>query len=521
MHGLSSHYKTLRLILGDQLNSSHSWFREKSDTTLYVIAELHQEQTYCRHHIQKVLAFFCAMENFAVALSEAGHHCLHLTLDDTDAYKTLPELITALIGHFKVAHFEYQQPDERRLVQQLDCYCAESSFTSDVASTQHFYVEDTTAAEWQLNSGGTMEHFYRKMRKRFNVLVHPDGKPIGDKWNFDHDNRNSLSADDIDQIPKPKLFRNDIEQPLARIRNHKLDVFGEVGNTLSWPTNRKQARALMDYFCEHLLPRFGQFQDAMTDQKPALQWSLYHSRISFALNAKIISPKEVINKAIAAYDADKKSIPLASLEGFVRQIIGWREYVRLVYWQNNDYGDHNYLRAQRSLPEYFWTGNTKMNCLKQAIGQSLEYAYAHHIQRLMVTGNFCLLAGIHPQEVDDWYLGIYVDAIEWVEQPNTRGMSQFADGGIMATKPYAASGNYIHKMSDYCKNCHYKVKQKDSDDACPLNSLYWHFLDRHKKTLGENQRMQLMYKQWHRKTEGEQKALMKRAEQVLQNIESL
>ena len=518
---LAKRYHKLRLILGDQLNSSHSWFRQKNTDTLYLVTELKQETNYCRHHIQKVLAFFCAMENFADALNKANHHCLHLTLDDTQGYTSLPSLLDALVVHFGIECFEYQSPDEKRLSQQLDDYCRTSSIEHKVATTEHFYIADTNSAEWQLNSNATMEHFYRKMRKRFNILVHADGKPVGNRWNFDHDNRNTLSADDIDQIPTPKLFRNDIAEPLKRLEAHGIDTFGQVNSSLAWPTSRRQARAVLRYFCDHLLPHFGRFQDAMTQASPKTQWSLYHSRLSFAMNAKMISPGEVIDAVLAQYQSNKESLSLASVEGFIRQILGWREYVRLIYWQNQDYQSTNFFNAQTPLPSYFWTADTKMNCLKQAVGQSLEHAYAHHIQRLMVTGNFCLLTGIDPKQVDDWYLGIYIDAIEWVEQPNTRGMSQFADGGIMATKPYAASGNYVHKMSDYCQNCHYNVKQKTSSDACPLNSLYWHFLHRHQDKLGDNHRMQLMYKQWHRKEPEQQDALLDRAQYCLDNLEDL
>jgi deoxyribodipyrimidine photolyase-related protein len=259
----------------------------------------------------------------------------------------------------------------------------------------------------------------------------------------------------------------------------------------------------------------------MTNQHPD-QWTLYHSRLSFSLNAKLLSPKEVIAAAVTAYEDSDGQITLPQIEGFVRQILGWREYVRCVYWQNMpEYGQRNELNADRDLPEYFWTGDTKMECLKQAIGQSLKYAYAHHIQRLMITGNFSLLTGIHPDQVDDWYLGIYIDAIEWVEMPNTRGMSQFADGGWVATKPYSAGGNYVNKMSDYCKSCHYKIKEKSSDEACPLNSLYWLFMNKHRDRLGKNPRIGMVYRNWDKQTEAMQTATLVRGNWCLENIEAL
>ena len=293
-----------------------------------------------------------------------------------------------------------------------------------------------------------------------------------------------------------------------------------------WPVNRNQAIELLDFFCQACLPKFGQFQDALTGKLRVLSddkgWSLYHSRLSFAINAKILSPRLVINKVVEHYQHNKNSIDIAQVEGFVRQILGWREFVRGIYWANSpSYQSLNHLNATRALPSWFWTGKTKMQCMSHAITQSLQFSYAHHIQRLMVTGNFCLLIGAHPDEVDAWYLGIYIDAIEWVEMPNTRGMSQFADGGIVGSKAYAASGNYINKMSDYCGECHYQVKQSNGDKACPMNSLYWHFMDRNESLMGNNPRNAMVYKNWHKKPESDRQAILQQAEQYLIHIEQL
>ena len=252
------------------------------------------------------------------------------------------------------------------------------------------------------------------------------------------------------------------------------------------------------------------------------RWSLYHSRISFALNSKMLHPMQVIEAALAQFHGNQSGIDHAQIEGFIRQILGWREYVRAVYWANMPgYAERNALAAEADLPDYFWTGKTKMACMKQAIDQSLEYAYAHHIQRLMVTGNFAMLAGIAPQQVDQWYLGIYIDAIEWVEMPNTRGMSQFADGGLIATKPYAASGSYINKMSDYCKGCHYSVKERTTDNACPFNSLYWHFMQRHGDSFSRNPRTAMAYRSWEKMAVDVRKALLQLADYCLANLNSL
>jgi deoxyribodipyrimidine photolyase-related protein len=269
-----------------------------------------------------------------------------------------------------------------------------------------------------------------------------------------------------------------------------------------------------------LLPRFGTFQDAMTDQSEH-KWSLYHSRLSFSLNAKLLSPREVVAMAIDAYRG-RDDISLSQVEGFVRQILGWREFIRGIYWLNMpEYQKLNYLEADRPLPEYFWSGETQMNCMSEAINQSLDYAFAHHIQRLMVTGTFSLLAGIDPDQVDDWYLGIYLDAIEWVELPNTRGMSQFADGGLVGTKPYSASGNYINKMSDYCKGCRYKVSKKTGSDACPFNSLYWHFMHRHRPIFEKNPRIGMVYRNWDKQSEENRNLTLERAEWCLEHLDEL
>ncbi|NUZ11483.1 cryptochrome/photolyase family protein [Pseudoalteromonas sp. McH1-7] len=520
MSGLNSKYQGLRLILGDQLNAKHSWFsQENKNEYLYVIAELQQETDYTNHHIQKVCAFFKAMENFAKALTKAGYHVLHLTLDDTKQYDDLPALVTHLCKKFQVESFEYQRPDEYRLLKQLGGLSLDNLQLRTV-DTEHFLVPfEELDTYLKPAKHTTMEFFYRKLRRRFNVLM-DEGEPVGGQWNFDSQNRNKLKKADLDSIPEPLCFANNVSEIIDRLERHQINTIGKAQPLLIWPTTRTQAQELLSFFCDHLLPLFGQFQDAMTCHSEH-KWTLYHSRLSFAINAKMLSPKQVIDAAIAAYQ-ENSNIDIAQVEGFVRQILGWREYIRAVYWLNMpDYSHKNYLLAQRKLPEYFWHGKTKMRCLSEAINQSLEYAYAHHIQRLMVTGNFCLLTGIDPNQVDDWYLGIYIDAIEWVEMPNTRGMTQFADHGIVATKPYAASGNYIHKMSDYCRDCHYDVKQKSTDNACPLNSLYWHFMVRHEDKFGKNHRVGMIYRNWYKQDEQTQQATLRRADWCLNNIESL
>jgi deoxyribodipyrimidine photolyase-related protein len=518
---------TLRLILGDQLNAAHSWFRETNPNRTYLITELKQETDYTTHHIQKVQAFFAAMEQFANALEKAGHKVIYLTLDQTAGYPDLPSLINSLIKLHGFDAFEYQQPDEYRLAEQLSHFCATLALPSRLVETEHFYLQQSELADYfQANCGHKLEHFYRKMRTRFNLLMDDLEQPLGGQWNYDQQNRKKLKTQDIADIPTPLLFANDVTSINERLRTHVVDTIGLGEDKLLWPINRQQSLQLLHFFCNSLLPKFGQFQDAMTCQAESLagdlNWSLYHSRLSFALNSKMLSPQQVVDAAIHAFHQSKGAIELAQIEGFVRQILGWREFVRGIYWANMpNYKTLDHLQTSRPIPSWFWNAKTDMNCLRHAIGQSLQYGYAHHIQRLMVTGNFCLLAGIDVDQVDNWYLGIYVDAIEWVELPNTRGMSQYADGGLLGSKAYAASGNYLNKMSDYCSHCQYSVKEVSTKNACPLTSLYWNFMHQHQEKFRANPRQAMVYRNWDKKSDEQQQKILAKAQQYLAKIEEL
>lgn len=516
-----SSFKTLRLILGDQLNHNHSWYSTQDTSVLYVLAELHQETNYVRHHIQKICGFFAAMAAFADHLKANGHQVLHLNLDETVEFSDLNGLINHLTNKYSIGTFEYQQPDEYRLSQQLQSLDLDSEISVSCHDSEHFLLTNEELKQY-LNpkKHNRMESFYRKMRKRFHILMDRD-QPMDGRWNFDSENRQKLKPADLEDIPEPLLFSNDISDLLDRIKRHNIKTIGNISSHLIWPVNRQQALELLDFFCTHCLPLFGRFQDAMTHQGKQ-RWSLYHARISFALNSKILHPSEVVQAALDRFYSADSSIELAQIEGFVRQIIGWREYVRGVYWVNMpEYKDLNHLEATNPLPDYFWTGDTKMSCVKHAVEQSLDYAYAHHIQRLMVTGNFAMLAGIDPDQLDEWYLGIYIDAIEWVEMPNTRGMSQFADGGLIATKPYAASGSYINKMSDYCPKCDYKVKERASEDACPFNSLYWRFMMSHSGRFKNNPRTAMAYRSWDRMQPEIKQQILQRGDYCIENLEHL
>jgi deoxyribodipyrimidine photolyase-related protein len=510
--------KTLRLLLGDQLNLNHSWFKEIDGTVTYVLMEIRTETDYAQHHIQKVVGFFAAMRQFAHELKQKGHQVIYIHLNDADNLQSFEKNCTALIATHSITHFAYQNPDEYRVDEHLKKFCQTLSIPFKVYDTEHFY---TTRYELQEFFAGKktylLENFYRYMRKKHHVLIVENDKPLHGKWNFDSDNRKKLPQNH--KPIAPLLFANNVEAIAQEVAQAQVKTMGSIdAANFVWPISKEQSLQLLDFFVQHCLPLFGTFQDAMAPQ----EWSVYHSRLSFAMNIKLLSPKEVIDKAIAAYERSPNTIEYHQLEGFVRQIIGWREYMRGIYWhQMPSYNTLNYFEHTEKLPSWFWTGKTKMNCLKNTIQQSLQFAYAHHIQRLMVTGNFALLAGVNPDEVDAWYLGIYIDAIEWVEITNTRGMSQFADGGIVGTKPYVSSAAYIHKMSSYCTSCYYDHTQKTGDKACPFNSLYWNFYDKHEAKLAKNPRIGMMYNVWHKMQPAAKTALLEQAQHYLTHINDL
>jgi deoxyribodipyrimidine photolyase-related protein len=510
--------KTLRLILGDQLNSNHSWFKTVDNQIIYLLMEIRSETDYAHHHIQKVLGIFAAMQAFAEDLQKQEHNVIYLKLNDNNNLQSFDDNCNNLIFKHNVNHFEYQMPDEYRVDEHLKNFVKSLKITSKVFDTEHFYsTRNELGNLFEGKKMYLMETFYRYMRKKHQVLIVDGDKPLHGKWNFDEDNRK--------KIPKthkpitPLLFTNNVLGIETEIRKAKVKTIGEVDSkNFLWPINREQSLLLLDFFVKECLPLFGTFQDAMAPN----EWSLYHSRLSFSLNIKLISPQEVVNKAIEEYHKRLDDIEYNQLEGFVRQIIGWREYMRGIYWlKMPEYETLNYLEHSEKLPTWFWTGKTKMNCLKNAIHQSLQYAYAHHIQRLMITGNFALLAGVNPNEVDAWYLGIYIDAFEWVEITNTRGMSQFADGGIVGSKPYVSSATYINKMSSYCTGCYYDKAKKTGDKACPFNSLYWNFYDKHESKLSKNPRLGMMYNVWRKMQPNAKAELLEQADYYLKHISEL
>ena len=509
--------KTLKLILGDQLNYDHSWFTKIDKDVHYVLMEMRQETDYVKHHIQKVIGFFSAMRAFAKKLEKLGHQVIYYQLDNPKNKQSLTGNLSQLIETLGIRKFEYQLPDEYRLDEQLKTFCEQLSIETTAVDTEHFLTQRNELADFfKGKKTYLMESFYRSMRKKYDIMM--DGKqPITGKWNYDKENRKKLPKDHVPT--EPFLFERDVTAIYEMIQATGIQTIGKVNpEAFLWPIDRTESLQLLTFFNEHCLHLFGAYQDAMTPT----YWSLYHSRLSFSLNTKMLSPLEVVLSAVSYWQANQEKISIAQIEGFVRQIIGWREYMRGIYWEKMPaFQDLNFFENKRPLPDFFWNGQTKMNCLKCSIGQSLDYAYAHHIQRLMVTGSFTLLAGIHPDAVDEWYLGIYIDAIEWVEITNTRGMSQFADGGIVGTKPYAGSANYIDKMSHYCGTCYYKKKEKIGAKACPFNSLYWHFYDRNRAKLEKNPRIGMAYRIWDKMDSSKKEAILLQAEDYLENINSL
>lgn len=509
--------KTLRLILGDQLNLNHSWFADVDENITYVLMEVRSETDYAYHHIQKVVGFFVAMRTFAEELLNHGHKVIYLKIGDSKNLQSIEENLAELIDNGKFTNFEYQLPDEFRLDKILCRFCNTLSISYSKFDTEHFF---TTRDELGIFFTGknvyVMENFYRSMRKKHNILMQGT-EPLTGIWNYDHENRSKLPKNHV--VISPYLCFSNVSAVYEEIKVAGIETMGKIDpNFFIWPINRRESLELLSFFVENCLPLFGTFQDTMQSG----EWSLYHARISFSLNTKMIAPNEVIEKAIDEWQKNPKQISFNQLEGFVRQILGWREYMRGMYWlKMPDFSLMNFFQNKRKIPKWYWDGKTKMNCLKNVITQSLQFAYAHHIQRLMVTGNFALLAGIDPDEVDQWYLGVYIDAIEWVEITNTRGMSQFADGGIIGTKPYVSSASYINKMSNYCTGCFYDKNKKTGDKACPFNSLYWNFFDAHQEKLGKNPRLSMMYNKWLSMKHEEKESILRQASFYLKNIDTL
>lgn len=500
---------TLRFILGDQLSHSISSLRDcDKNRDVILMCEVHQEATYVKHHPKKIALLFSAMRHFAEELKDKGFEVDYIKLDDRGNTQHFDTELKRAIKRHKPQHVLLTHPGEYRVLKLLEPLCT-------IIDDDRFMCSLADFNAWAKDKKQLrMEFFYREMRKQHDILM--DGsKPMGDRWNFDQENRYKLKSGT--DIPKQSISKPDaitaevIELVSSEFSNH----FGEL-EPFTFAVTRRGALSVLNKFINERLAYFGDYQDAMLEGEP---W-LYHSHISFYLNCGLLLPAECIDAAVEAYH--QKIAPLNSVEGFVRQILGWREYVRGIYWlMMPKYQSANFFNAQRQLPEFFWTANTEMNCLKQCISDTKTHAYAHHIQRLMVIGNFTLLTGIDPKLVNEWYLIVYADAYEWVELPNVTGMILFADGGLLASKPYAASGAYINKMSDYCKKCHFKVSQKNGETACPFNYLYWNFLIKNKAKLKDNQRMKLIYNRLAAMDKDKIKLIQDDAKKFFKQLEAL
>jgi deoxyribodipyrimidine photolyase-related protein len=479
---------TLRLILGDQLSPHISALQGLNHATdIVLMAEVASEATYVKHHKKKIAFLFAAMRAFAKRLVASGVQVRYVKLDDPDNSGSLGGEVARAIEALRAQAVAVTEPGEHRLIAEMRGWGARFGLPVDIHEDTRFLCDHATFRAWangrkQLR----MEYFYREMRRRTGFLMDGDA-PAQGRWNFDAENRKPARSDLF--MPQPPRFEPDDEtrEVLALVASRFGDHFGDL-EPFWFAVTAKQAEQALDHFVTNALPHFGDYQDAMLSGEPFL----YHAVISAYLNAGLLDAGDICRRAEAAYRAGHA--PINAVEGFIRQIIGWREFVRGIYLlEGPDYTRRNALNATRTLPSFYWSGETDMACLKAAIGQTKREAYAHHIQRLMVTGNFALLAGVNPHEVHEWYLAVYADAYEWVEAPNTIGMSQFADGGIVGSKPYVASGAYIDRMSDYCSGCIYDVKAKAGSRACPFNYLYWDFLERNRATLKGNPRLTQMY----------------------------
>ncbi len=479
----------LRLVLGDQLSQGVAALRDLDKARdVVLMAEVQAECTYVKHHAKKLVLVLSAMRHFARALQARGVRVDYVTLDDPHNTQSLRGEMLRAVARHRPARVVATEAGEWRVAEDMRHW---QSVLADRADGQEVEIRDDDRffcriqdfIAWARGRNALrMEFFYREMRRRHGYLMDGDA-PAGGHWNFDKENRKALPktvvAPDIPRFAPDAVTRDVMALVKARFPDHLGSVEG-----FAFPVTARDARRALDDFIAHRLPDFGDWQDAMKTGAPVL----FHALISPALNLGLLEPGAVCEAAQAAWQSG--AAPLNAVEGFIRQVLGWREYVRGLYWLHMpDFAHKNFLAAARALPGFYWTGDTRMNCLRQAVTDTIANAYAHHIQRLMITGNFALLAGIDPDEVDEWYMVVYADAYEWVEMPNTRGMALFADGGIVGSKPYAASGAYINRMSDYCKGCLYDVKDAVGPNACPFNFLYWDFFARHKKLLGGNIRL--------------------------------
>ncbi|WFS04746.1 cryptochrome/photolyase family protein [Rhizobium tumorigenes] len=505
----------LIFVLGDQLSSSLSSF-EKADPEQDVIlmCEVIEEASYVPHHKLKIALIFSAMRHFGEELRAKGFELRYTRLDDPQNTGSFTSELARAVAAVSPRGVVVTEGSEWRVLESQEGWKSTLEVPIEIRTDTRFLCSVAMFREWAAGRRSlTMEYFYRDMRRKTGLLMR-GAEPEGGKWNFDAENRKPAKPDMF--RPKHPVF------PPDKITTEVLDLVersfaGNMGSTkkFGFAVTRADAETASEAFIRDFLPNFGETQDAMLRDEPFLN----HALLSFYINIGLLDPLAVCRAAERAYL--EGSAPLNAVEGFIRQIIGWREYIRGIYWlKMPGYENSNVFEASRPLPAFFWTGDTEMACLSTVITQTMTHAYAHHIHRLMVVGNFSMLAALDPHAVHEWYLSVYADAFEWVELPNVIGMSQFADGGFMASKPYAASGAYIDRMSDYCKDCRYDVSKKVGEDACPLNALYWDFLDRNKPVLSKNHRLAQVYASWNRMEDGKRQAYRASAAAFLQKLDA-
>ncbi len=505
--------RNLIFVLGDQLSPTLSSLAGADPAhDVVLMAELHDEATYVRHHRKKIAFIFSAMRHFAEELRAQGLSVDYVKLGSAENQSSFTDQLAHAIAIYRPARIVVTEAAEWRVAREIEGWQTRFATPVEIRPDDRFLCSPAEFRAWaEGRKQLRMEYFYRDMRRRTGLLMDGD-QPAGGKWNFDSENRKPANIDLF--MPRPKTFAPDaitgevLELVEARFGNH----FGDLA-PFWFAVTRADAEAACAAFINQALPQFGDYQDAMLTGEPFL----YHAAISQYLNCGLLDPLRVCRQAEAAYRAGKA--PLNAAEGFIRQIIGWREYVRGIYWlKMPGYDRSNFFGHTRKLPDFYWTGETDMACVKAAVTQTKELAYAHHIQRLMVTGNFALLAGIDPHALHEWYLSVYADAYEWVELPNTVGMSQFADGGVLASKPYAASGAYINRMSNYCASCRYDVKQRTGPNSCPFNALYWNFIARNGDKIGGNPRMTQMVRTYEKFAPAEQQRIAETAAKFLDGL---
>ncbi len=502
----------LRLVLGDQLSHSLSSLRDISTDDLVLMAEVNEEATYVKHHKKKIAFLFSAMRHFAEELEQKGYRVRYVKLNNPHNSGSLKGEVSRCLKREKLDAVVITEAGEYRLLNDMQSWHKELGCDVTILPDDRYIATHEEFNDWATDRKELiMEYWYRLMRKKTALLME-DSHPVGGQWNYDKDNRKPLKKKD-DKVG-PKQFKQDdtTRDVLKLVAQHFPDHFGDL-EPFWFAVTKKQAKQAFTHFVKHALPYYGDYQDAMLSDQPFN----YHSVISQYLNCGLLDAMEICEQVEAAYHDGVA--PLNAVEGFIRQVIGWREYIRGVYWRYMpDYAERNALQAKRKLPDFYWDANTDMHCLSQVVSMTREHAYSHHIQRLMITGNFANLAGLDVKEVCDWYLAVYADAYEWVELPNTLGMALYGDDGVVGTKPYVSSGAYVNRMSDFCKQCKYDVKQRTGDDACPFTFLYWDYLMRHEQRFKGNRRMAMPYRNLQRFSDEERNAIQKQAKAFLDKM---